>query len=183
MEVFKKLLLVFSITFAMVTSGFADIDVSGDEYWPFPLGSECPFAWNFVSSTDWQIDLNGEMANISFYISEESTSHMRIMTVVYSDDWDLIAYGNQVYKEKSFILFLKLIDFRDDSEFVLNLRLYDNDSKVLPRKATFSAPRPYKRNWCKNMSNTSLAATVMNRCIHPACGAQNKHQVLNKKED
>lgn len=167
----------------MLTSALADIDVNGDEHWPFPLGSECPFAWNFVSSTDWQIELNGETANISFYISEESDSHMRIMTVVYSDDWDLIAYGSEVYKERSFILYLQLTDFRDDSKFLLNLRLYDNDSKILPRKATFSNPGASKRSWCQNMSNTSLAATVMSSCVAQVCGTKNKHQVLNKKED
>ncbi len=183
MEVFKKILLIFSITVMTLTSAHSDV-VNGEDHWPFPLGSECPFAWNFVSSADWQIELNGELQNISFYISEEGNKYIRIMTVVYDDEWNLLAYGSEVYLERSFILNLNLVDFRDDSQFSVKLRLYDNASKILPTEAWLFPPKfPVASRMCKNMSNISLAATVSSYCSSTVCGTENKNQILNKKED
>jgi len=178
MSLLKKILLIFSISLLTVTTAIAD-----DDYWPFPLGEECPFAWNFVSESDWKIELNGNKENISFYVAETNDGDVRVTTVIYDDDWKLLAHGTEIFDESSFILNLRLKNFKDDTEFSMILRLYDNASKVTPGNAIDYFPNYGKRNSCQNLYETTLAATVLNECDAPECASDSMdHQALEKKQ-
>ncbi len=180
MKNLKQILLTVLMCFTFSSYSLAADSILGEDYWPFPWGTECPFPWTSISQSPWVFELNEERVEVSFHVGTRDEGVKNIVTVVYNENFELLAYGQAFFPESSKIISLKLQNNKSKSYFNLLLRLYSKDNSVLPGRGSFSVGEKNSQMSCRNSESHVMALTVTTSCFHRGCaGRKMKHQVID----
>lgn len=128
----KKAFLVFCFLMITVLPGFA-----GDNWVPFPMGSEIPFPWKEVHGV-WKAEKDDFAAYFAFKVVREKSTGAQQLSVKQIDAYTCETIGTGIGFENDKVIRAQLQSYTDGSVYRIALRAFDKKDAGKTRQVVYN---------------------------------------------